>query len=124
MQHTTIKELQWLHDSDVLNIEYDFTNEQAWSIRLTLRCPTDLGYVPWEGKVLVLLVADVIRSNYSVCGAIGPETFDRINPGISHMLQEDASQLGQSGEYAFTITFISGSILEVICQELLVEIRA
>lgn len=123
MQPTTIKELQWLHDSDVLNIEYDFTNERAWSIRLTLSCPTDLGYAPWEGRVLVLLAADVVRSNHSVCSVVGSETFDQIDPGVSQTLQANASREGRSGREAFTIAFISGSTLEVICQELLVEIK-
>jgi len=91
-----------------------------------MRCPTDLGYAPWEGKNLVLAAIDVAVSKHVVCRVAGPETIDALRPGISGDLRESTMAARQMGmrfpNLEFTICFHSGSSLEVICQELQVDI--
>jgi hypothetical protein len=125
MQPTTIKELDCLHDSDLLGIMYDTSGDADWPIRLTILCPDDMGYAPWDGKLLVLSAIDVVRSKHVVCRIANSETIDHVLPRVSVDLREGAVRA--RGPYAhfnfeFTISFISGSTLEVICQELQIEV--
>ena len=124
MRPTTIKELGCLHDSDLLSVLYDTSGDTGWSIRLTILCPDDMGYAPWDGKLLVLSAINVERSNYAVCGVAGSETFDHAYPGVSEALRKGAmkgSKVDLHFNFEFTITLISGSRLEVICQDLQIE---
>jgi hypothetical protein len=121
MRPTTIKELDWLHDSDVLSISYDTAGESDWPIRLTLLCPADSGFAPWEGKHLTLVATDVVRSQHVVCQVRGGETFDNVKRGVSASLRDGAMRgrpAGVTFNFEVTITFISGSTLEIICQKL------
>lgn len=125
MRPTTIKELDWLHDSDLLSIMYDTSGDDDWPIRLTIRCPDDMGYAPWDGKLLVVSAIGVTRSSHVVCGVRRGETFDHAYPGVSDALRKDAmksSTVEADFNFEFTITLISGSKLEIICQDLQVEI--
>lgn len=125
MQTTTIEELNWLHDSDLLSVMYDTSGDAGWSIRLTMRCPVDSGHPPWEGKVLVLRAGDIVRSTHMVCGIAGGETVDYIDSEVSHGFHESALRgmpMDTQFNFEFTIHFVSGSVLEVICQDLQVEV--
>ena len=126
MQSTTLKELEWLHDCALLSVLYDSSRAAGQSIRLTMRCPTDLGYAPWQGKNLVLAAIDVAVSKHVVCGVAAPETIDAVRPGISAAVRESTMEARRMGvrfpNLEFTISLHSGSSLEVICQELQVDI--
>jgi hypothetical protein len=45
MQPTTLKELEWIHDCVVSNVLYDASGDDGRSIKITMRCPIDLGYL-------------------------------------------------------------------------------
>jgi hypothetical protein len=64
MQPATLKELEWLHDCDLLSVLYDTSGEPGQSIRLRMRCPADLGYTPWDGRILVLVAIDVAAAKH------------------------------------------------------------
>jgi len=123
---TLITELNWIHDCTVLSIMYRPSSGQLPSIRLAIRCPNDLGYAPWEGKDLTLVAIDVAMSKHVVCGVGGPETVDAIRPGISAALRDDTMEAKRMGVHfpplEFTISFHTGSALEIICRELGVEV--
>jgi hypothetical protein len=90
-----------------------------------MRCPDDLGYEPWEGKLLVLAAIDLVGSKHIVYCVAGSEIIDHINPGVSLVFRESAMKGKPTGvhfNFEFTITLISGSTLEIICQELQVEV--
>src|SRR5215211_4184530 len=97
MQSTTLEELEWLHDCALLSVMYDTSSEAGQSIRLTMRCPVDLGYAPWAGKNLVLAAIDVAMSNHVVCGVAGPETVDAVRPGISAAVRESTMEARRMG---------------------------
>jgi hypothetical protein len=86
-----------------------------------MRCPSDLGYAPWEGKNVVLVAVDVAVSIYTTWGVAAPETIDAIRPGVSTTIQESTVKARRMGArfpgLEFTISFHSGSVLEVICQD-------
>jgi hypothetical protein len=127
MQSTTLEQLEWLHDSVVHNVIYDASGDSGRLIRLAIHCHPQSGYEPWEGKELVLAAIDVAVSKHSVWGCVtAPETIDSINPGVSASVQGSTMELRRSvanfRNLAFTISFHSGSSLEVICRELQVEV--
>jgi hypothetical protein len=127
MQPTTFEELEWIHDCTVLSLFFDTSSDAGRSIALTMRCPTDLGYAPWEGKKLVLAAIDVALSKHVLRGAVaGPETIDAIRAGVSTALRESTMKARQIGvrfpNLEFSISFHSGSSLEVICRELQVDV--
>ena len=128
MQSTTLKELEWIHDCALLGVLYDASSDAGRSIKLTMRCPTDLGFAPWEGKNLQLVAVDIALMKLIVCGVAGPETIDAIRPGISKTVQEstmDARRMGvRFPRLEFTISFHSGSALEVICKDLQVDVES
>ena len=121
MKSTTIEELQWLHDSDVFKIECDTSQNSGWSISLTMHGHPDSGYAPWEGRHLIVKAIRIMASRHTVFSVQGTETFDDINSGVSSEFRERVLK-GMSADtrfnIEFTMTFISGSVLEVICQEL------
>ena len=86
---TTFKELEWLHDCDLLDIVFDTSDDAGRVVRWTLRCPEDLGYSPWNGKELVLVATDVAMFWYHIAwGVLGPETINGIQSGISDAARE------------------------------------
>jgi hypothetical protein len=127
MQSTTLTELEWVHDCTLLGVIYDTLSDAGRSITLTMRCPTDLGYPAWEGKDLVLTAIDVAVSKHVLWGVAGPETIDAVRSGVSTSLRESTEEVRRAGgrfpSLEVTISFHSGSSLEVVCRELRIETR-
>jgi len=125
MRQTTLIELAWIHDCDLLGILYDF-GQEGRSIKLSIRCPTDLEYAPWEGKDLVLAAIDVALSRHVMWGVAGPESIDAIRPGVSAAARESTLDARRRGirfpSIELSISFHSGSSLEVICERLEVDV--
>jgi hypothetical protein len=126
MQRTTLQELEWIHDCVIYNIVYG-SEPNGRSIKLSMRCPADLGYAPWEGENLVLVAIDVAMSQHVMWGVTGPETIDAIRPGISASARERAMDASRRGalfpSLEFTVSFHSGSSLEVVCEHVEVDVR-
>lgn len=123
----SLQELAWLHDCNLISVLYDPSNPAARVIKIAIQCPTDLGHAPWEGRKLVIVAIDVALSIYTLWGVGGDEMVDAIRPGISPSLEQamvEPKQLGaRFPELAFGISFISGSLLEIVCRELEVEVE-
>lgn len=126
MPSTTLNELECIHDCVLLSVLYDASSNTGQTIRLMMRCPIDLGHAPWEGKNLMLTAVGVAVSQHVVCGVAGTETIDAVRPDISAVVREGTVAARRMGvrfpELEFTISFHSGSSLEVICQELWVDV--
>ena len=126
MRATSLDELAWLHDCDVTKIAYDFTREDGKSIALTMRCPEDLGYAPWEGKTLTLVLVDVRASRQILWSTHGLESLDAVQPGISDDMRQEILRTTKLGAryrgLECTLVFHSGSWIELICRELQVDI--
>jgi hypothetical protein len=68
MQPTTLKGLEWVHDCVLQSVLYDTLENADRSIKITMRCPLDLGYAPWEGKSLALISINVAVSKHVALG--------------------------------------------------------
>jgi hypothetical protein len=128
MQPTTLKELEWIHDCVLTSLLYDISNDAGRSLKLTMRCPEDLGYAPWNGKTLVLTAIDVAIGSFFVCSVEGPETIDAVRAGISSTVRESTTAARRMGarfpNLEFSVSFHSGSELEIICQEIQIDVRS
>ena len=129
MRPTTLKELGWLHDSVVLNVIYDASQDAGRLLKLVICCHPDCGYEPWEGKNLVITAVNVAVIKYVVWGWVtAPETIDSIQPGVSKAVEESTMRAKRAGarfpNLELTISFHSGSQLEIICQDLQVKVES
>ncbi len=126
MQLTTLEELEWIHDCELLHLTYNAPGSGPRSIELTFDCHPDLGYAPWEGKRLVLVAVDVFASEHFVFAIANSESIDAIRPGVSLQLRERLATAIQMGVYfpdlAVTVSFSSGSSLQLICRHLMVGV--
>jgi hypothetical protein len=126
MRTTTLQELAWLHDCVLMSVLYDATSDADRSIGLMIRCPSDLGYAPWNGRELTVVAVDVAMLRHIAWGVAGPETIDAVRPGISESARESTQGARQSGvrfpDIELTIAMQSGSSLELICRELEVKV--
>ena len=122
------KGTEWIHDCDLLALLYDASSESSRLVKVTVRCPANLGYSPWEGKTLQLVAVDVALMKHVVCGVAGPETIDAIRSGISKDSREITVQAKTMGvrfpSLEFTISFQSGFGLEVICEGLQIDVES
>ena len=129
MRLTTLKELEWMHDSVVSSIVYDASASGGCrELRISMTCPSDLGYEPWAGKSVVLVATDVAALTQTVWGWVtAAETIDAIRPGVSAAFQKRTMPARKQGarypELEFTASFHSGSVLEVICKDLQVRVE-
>jgi hypothetical protein len=93
-----------------------------------MRCPADLGYTPWDGRILVLVAIDVAAAKHIIHGVAGAETVDTVRPGISAGVRESTMAARQMGirfpSLEFTISLHSGSSLEIICDGIQVELES
>jgi hypothetical protein len=125
MRLTDLKELEWIHDCSLLDISYNNFAEAGCSIKITVRCPSDLGNLRWNGKILLLEAVEVAASSYVFWGTAGSETIDSISPGISSAFRESTMKARQMGvrfpSLEFIIRFTTGSALEIICENLQID---
>ena len=126
MQLTTLEQLKWIHDCVLVGLAHEISSDGVRLIRLTIECPPDLGYEPWEGKTLLLAAVDVAVSQYFLWSVAGPETIDAIRPGVLTDIRARMTEAKEMGMrfpgLEFLISFHSGSLLEVVCKELQVEV--
>jgi hypothetical protein len=127
MRSVTLKEIEWLHDCVLLGMSFDTSANGERLVTIRIRCPADLGYSLWDGKTLLLMATDVAFSRHVVWGYVaGPEVVDAIRPGVSDAVQESTIEARLRGAHfpktEFTMTFVSGSVLEIICDSLQIDV--
>jgi hypothetical protein len=126
MRPTTLDELEWLHDCVVSEFAYETASNSGRSIKIEMICPFDLGYPLWDGKRLVLAAARVAMSKHVMWGVDGPESIDAVRPGISDEARESTLHARNLGIHfpalEFTISFHSGSWMEIICHDLEINV--
>jgi hypothetical protein len=118
--------LEYLHDCVLLEMKYDAVSEDR-KLSLLLKAPDDLGYAPWDGQQLSVTADDVYFLQSVMWGHVaGAETLDAWNEGISDATQQDLDRHTATGlkvpALKYTITFHSGSYLELVCEDIAVDV--
>jgi hypothetical protein len=115
----------WLHDAVVREFLFQ-THDDERVLKIFLNCPKDCGYAPWQGKKLVLSFHDISAMNQMVWGVRGKETIDSIQTQNSASFREKTIVARRTGEgsknFEVKITFHSGSLLEILCEDLKADV--
>lgn len=125
---TPSEELRWIHDCVLLETVFDASVASVRSLRVKIRCPTNLGYPRWAGRIIAINFADVAVFSHVGWGiSSGYDSFDRFRPQISKELQDRTLEARHMGirfpDIEFSMLLHSGSILEGICGLISIEIN-
>jgi hypothetical protein len=126
--HPDYTYLAHLHDSRLLELTWDCRNSSRRNLRLELVGDPETEYVPWRGKNLTIVLTDVVALTFIGWGyGLGEESLNSWRLRISDSLEKECRDLGAAGvslpSLRFTITFHSGSTLELVCSEVSVSVR-
>lgn len=120
-------DLDWFHDCAVRSIDFDWGS--TVTLRITVVCPADLGRPDWNGRTLVIVAKDVVLLDYELRMSSRHDSIDSIREGIySTNLRADVRRYAAAGgplDYpSLSISFSSGSSLEMFCEEPEIELLA
>ena len=120
-------ELGYLHDCELLELSYVLTNPDIRRVILRLQANPDLGHPTWNGKFLRVTASGIYLFRWECWAHVwGNETLDRWNKGVSEITESELARDRALGfhvpELGFTVTFHSGSFLELICKSVSVEV--
>jgi hypothetical protein len=112
----------YLHDARCLELTWDCSRPGDRAIRLKLVVDPDAELPSWNGKTLVISLSDVVAARFMGWGyTTGQDSIDNWSQGVSDFLERECKVLASKGIkiplLRFTISFHSGSELEVICSE-------
>lgn len=128
MTPVTIRDLEWIHDCRVLSFTIEPVADDCPNCVIRMKCPRDLGFAAWEGKILQLHILEIHSMNFFGAHHVGHENVDAIRSGITHeLLRERADYMSRSGgrtpSIEMTIGFTTGSLLAVLCESIAVVVE-
>lgn len=112
----------YLHDAKCLEVTWDCSHPEERVIRMKVVVDPDAELPSWNGKTLLITLSDVVAARLMGWGyTIGDECIDNWRQGVSDFLERECKVLVSKEitipSLKFTISFHSGSELEVICSE-------
>jgi hypothetical protein len=125
---TDFQLLSYLHDAKCSEITWDCTNPDGRTMRLLVTADIEAGFSLWEGKKLLIILSNVVAAQLTGWGFVtGDENVDSWRQGVSESLERECKSLLARRiavpSLRFSITFRSGSTLEVVCSEVSVVER-
>ena len=118
--------LEWLHDADVLELRTSREGDAQPEVVLRVKCPQDLGYVDWEGRVLRIEMTGVALWQHFMVGIATRDSINWVNERVSPEFQakiDRAVEIASAYPVKLSVVFHSGSLLEVWCRELAVVVE-
>lgn len=121
-----IEELNYCHDGLLREVSYVPSREKDKRLTLLIECAADTGSSAWDGVTIRVHMDDVLLLRHIAWGhTAGDESVDGFHAGVSADLVEELEQLRRGGirvpAAALTVTFHSGSVMEVVCARVRVE---
>jgi len=117
----------YLHDAEIKDISLSIASDGIRTVTISMTCDSDCGYVPWNGQNLHIKFVDALVVNAEFFGyTSNPETLDSLMRQSSAKLDKIIKKLvdcgiGQPRLY-FTLSFHSGSSLDIACNEVSLEL--
>jgi hypothetical protein len=126
MELTESEALEYLHDAVVTGLHYRLEREDCRELVMTVTCDRDAGHPTWDGRRLLVRLHDLVLANLFVFGAVvGREQINSWGSQLSASMELELERLRSSGigtaGQRFSIAFHSGSVLEGVCQRIVVE---
>lgn len=117
-----LENVAYLHDARCLEVTWDCSRPNERAIRMKVVVDPDAELPTWNGKTLLIILSDVVAARFMAWGyTIGDECIDNWRQGVSDFLERESKVLVSKEisipSLKFTISFRSGSELEVICSE-------
>jgi len=114
--------LAYLHDARCLELTWDCSRPDERAIRMKVVIDPEVELPCWNGKTLLINLSDVVAARFMGWGyTVGEDCIDNWRQGVSDFLERECKVLILKGitvpSLKFTISFRSGSELEVICSE-------
>ena len=112
----------YLHDARCLEVTWDCSRRDQRAIRMRVVVDPDAELPSWNGKTLLINLSDVVAARFMGWGyTLGEECIDSWRQGVSDVLERECKVLISKEitvpSLKFTLSFRSGSELEVICSE-------
>ena len=128
MEKTWPEGLEWIHDCIMRALVLDVAADGTRSLALTLECPSDLGYAPWNGKTIVLTAEDVYACTQRFWPVLGQESVDFIKSGVSEEFKSNLNPYAGEkdptpGRLQACICFTTGAFIEVVFESWKVQIQ-
>ena len=119
---TDFRLLAYLHDAVCSQIAWDCKSPSGRVMSLLVTADKEAGYSLWEGKKLLITLSDVAAVLFTGWGFVtGDENIDSWQQGISESLERECQSLLARRiavpPLKFTISFRSGSWVELVCAE-------
>lgn len=119
---TDFQLLAYLHDAKCSEITWACTIPNGRTMRLLVTADREAGFSSWDGNKLLITLSDVVAVQFTGWGFVGgDENIDSWREGVSESLERECKSLLAKGctvpPLRFTISFRSGSYLEVVCSE-------
>jgi len=120
--------LPYLHDAVLFDWQYDARDPGTRTLVMTVQCNPDAGYEPWNDATLNLCARGVFLLRCTAWGfCFGQDTIDSWHEGVSNATASELGRLQAKGlrvpKRLFTVTFHSGSCIELVCDSLEVEVK-
>lgn len=124
---TSLRDLEWLHDERLLSLRFDAATDGGRVATLHLACAQDAANPAWAGRQLTVRFRGVARVLYAgIAVSAAADTVDAIRPGVSEQLRASTSNARRLGiEFPAseaTISFHSGSMLELIFDSVTIDV--
>lgn len=119
--------LDYLHDGRLHEVNIIALEKSRRDIQIRLTCSTTAGLPEWEGKPLLLVAKDVFYSNIILLGHMaGFDSIDSCEMRISSETEEKLRKFASDGlvipAVPLSVSFHSGSSVELVCWQLDVEV--
>jgi hypothetical protein len=120
--------LAYLHDSVCIEIRWDLRSANRRDLHLFVEVDKDAGYPLWNGKRLTVTLTNTVAARFVSWGFVrGDENIDSWWQDVSSSLEYECERLAAQGllvsRLRNTITFRSGSTIELACEQVMVEER-
>ena len=128
MATALIQKIDYLHDSKVYEISLLINESGDRQLRIDLRCDSECGYDPWNDKNLCLTFVDPIIVYCELFGHMANrETFSgwslEVSPKLLAGIKVHTDAGLNSPKHTVSLSFHSGSIIEVACQDITIDAR-
>jgi hypothetical protein len=123
---TDTEVLEYLHDATVFEVNYDLRDKNSRSLTLLVQSHPEAGFAEWDGKRLRVRIESIAVMSFVAFGAIiGNEEVNSFNSRVSPAMEAEIARLRDHGYHSiatrFAVTFQSGSVLEGLCERIVVE---
>lgn len=122
MPASIVPNMEYLHDAEVRELRLSIAESGDRKLQLDVRCDPECGYDEWNDKYLCIEFADPLIVHGDLFGHMANvETLNSIDFEITPRVAASIAKLREFGlpapKHVLSLSFHSGSNLEIACQD-------